>query len=253
MKRKLWLLNLLLLAGIGYTGWQMRQKWLAAREREQALLRRRAQELSLNPLQPLPTVVPVTAANYFDVAQRLLFTRDRNPNVIVEPPPPPPPPKPWPPFPSAHGFMDFGGAPSIILSERAGAPQRSYRLGDTVGPFKILALNNVGITFEWEGKQASKRLDELIDKQAIAQQAAQSNAAPAPAPQADANAAGQSTTNLGTAPRQSNPTGPGIQQTAESRSCQPGDTTPAGTVQDGWRKVVTASPFGQVCRWETAK
>jgi hypothetical protein len=32
--------------------------------------------------------------------------------------------------------------------------------------------------------------------------------------------------------------------------CNPGDTSPAGAVVDGYRKVVTRTPFGEVCRWE---
>jgi hypothetical protein len=33
----------------------------------------------------------------------------------------------------------------------------------------------------------------------------------------------------------------------------PGDTTPAGTVRDGYRKLVTQTPFGNACRWELVK
>jgi hypothetical protein len=38
-----------------------------------------------------------------------------------------------------------------------------------------------------------------------------------------------------------------------TRACVPGDTTPPGTVQDGLRKVVSKTPFGESCRWEPAK
>ena len=57
----------------------------------------------------------------------MLFTRDRNPNVVIEVAPP----KPMPPLPSAFGFMNFGG-PSVILTEKPGGPQRAYRPGEQI-------------------------------------------------------------------------------------------------------------------------
>jgi mannose-6-phosphate isomerase-like protein (cupin superfamily) len=34
------------------------------------------------------------------------------------------------------------------------------------------------------------------------------------------------------------------------RGCLPGDTSPSGTIVDGYRKVMTTSPFGVSCGWE---
>jgi mannose-6-phosphate isomerase-like protein (cupin superfamily) len=34
------------------------------------------------------------------------------------------------------------------------------------------------------------------------------------------------------------------------RSCLPGDSSPSGTIVDGYRKVMTTSPFGVSCGWE---
>jgi hypothetical protein len=33
------------------------------------------------------------------------------------------------------------------------------------------------------------------------------------------------------------------------KACQPGDTSPAGTVVDGYKKIVEQTPFGPACRW----
>src|SRR5205085_1058789 len=44
--------------------------------------------------------------------------------------------------------------------------------------------------------------------------------------------------------------GPGADAGSGYRSCVPGDTTPAGTVKDGYRKFEAATPFGRTCRWE---
>jgi hypothetical protein len=34
------------------------------------------------------------------------------------------------------------------------------------------------------------------------------------------------------------------------RSCMPGDDSPSGTIVDGYRKVMSTSPFGVSCGWE---
>jgi len=34
------------------------------------------------------------------------------------------------------------------------------------------------------------------------------------------------------------------------RGCVAGDNSPAGTIVDGFRKVMTTSPFGVSCGWE---
>jgi hypothetical protein len=38
-----------------------------------------------------------------------------------------------------------------------------------------------------------------------------------------------------------------------NRACAPGDSSAAGTVQDGFRKVTRPSMFGQVCYWEPVR
>ena len=39
--------------------------------------------------------------------------------------------------------------------------------------------------------------------------------------------------------------GPGM------KACQPDDNSPAGTVVGKYRKVVSHTPFGAACRWES--
>jgi hypothetical protein len=33
------------------------------------------------------------------------------------------------------------------------------------------------------------------------------------------------------------------------KNCQPGDASPAGTIVDGFKKVIEQTPFGAACRW----
>lgn len=239
MRRRLIALDLVLLAAVGAMGWRLRQNWRQARHREQMVLRHTIKPLPPPPVTPLPPVEPLKAAAYSEIAEKMLFSKDRNPTVVIEQAPP----KPMPPLPVLYGVMDIGAGPTAILSEKSGAEGRGYRIGEKIGPFAIVGLNAQEIVFEWEGKRVNKKLEELLDRRS--------------SPGAEA---GASPTPRGAAPPPPSPavasvsqTGPGVAIGGNIRACQPGDDSPAGTVQDGFRKVISDSPFGKVCRWEPVK
>ena len=244
MKGRLWLLNVILLGLVALSASALRQGWLQGRTREEKLLKTMVPVAAAPALTPLPAVIPAIASNYLEVAQKMVFSKDRNAIVIIDPPPPPPPPpppKPMPSLPLAYGIMNFGEGPTAILREKTGAPSKTYRAGEIIGEFKILAMNNQEILFEWEGKQVKRKLEELVDKTARnvppPTQAAPASAAAAPA-----------TTTLANVKA-----GPGTDMGGDYRACVPGDSSPAGTVQDGMRKVIARTPFGESCRWEKVK
>jgi hypothetical protein len=237
---KLRLLDLALLVLAGLLYWQLRREWIASHVRDSALLNRTLAAARVAGLAPLEKVNPVTAADFADVATKNLFSPDRNPNVIVDPPKPAPP-KPQPPFPVAHGVMLWDGVPpTIVLSEKAGGPQKGYRPGDTIGPWKVVSVDKSYADFEWDGKDFKKRIDELIDRTPIAEIAPPANT-PAP-PKSGAQ-------TLST-PTQA---GPGSETGGGYKACVAGDSSPNGTVVDGMKKVVTATPFGSGCQWEPVK
>ena len=245
MKQRLWLLNLTLLGLVIYAGMAFRDRWEQFRRREAALLSGSLKPEPTPALTPIPPVQPSTAGTYIEVAQKMMFVRDRNPVVILDPPPPPPPPKPMPAFPVAYGVIDLGDGPTAILSDKPGAQHRGYRPGDMIGEFKLLAMNNKEILFEWEGQKIHKLIEELQDKRAIALAAAQA-----------VEAANNAATQAPPPPAANAPPpkpGPGTSLGNNTKACIPGDTSPAGTVVDGMRKVLTKTPFGESCRWETAK
>lgn len=239
MKRRLQLLNLVLLTLVVMLGFRFHRVWQEAREREQQTLLTRYPLEKAVALPPLPKTQPVSALSYIDIAQKMLLAKDRNPNVIYDPPPPPPAPKPMPPLPHFHGLMMFG-KPGIILSEKADS-QKTYRPGDKIGEFTLLAFDNTKVEFEWEGQKVERRLDELVDHTApqIASNASAGGTPAAPPPQV-----------VNVSPL---PLGPGQDVGGGFRACQPNDSTPTGTVQGGVRKVEVATPFGKSCRWEPAK
>jgi hypothetical protein len=237
LNRKLVLLNLVLLAVAAYAGWQLRVRWIAAKERAAVELSKRIKPLPPPPFTPLPAAPPVVPATYAQIAQQDLFDRSRNPTVEVVVPPPPPP-KPMPPLPVYHGQMNIGSGPMAILSKTANGQHEALRAGESIGQFKLVDVTTEEIAFEWEGKIIRKNVDELLDRTASSPQAAaaaartEQPAAPPPPPQ----------------PKSA--VGPGADTGRGFKACDPNDNMPMGSVVDGYRKVPYATPFGEACRWD---
>jgi hypothetical protein len=245
LRRKLVVLDLVLLAAIGAEAWRLREAWTSAHAREQALLHRRVKPLAAPPLPPDKPVEPATASSYAAVAEKMLFSKDRNPTVLVEVAPPPPP-KPMPPLPLLYGVMNLSDGTTAIMSEKAGARHKGVQPGDKVGDFTLLAVDGEEITLEWDGKPLTKKVEDMIDR----------SGPPAPADTASASrntpsaASAPAAPAAAVTPKPQGEAAPGADVGRGLRACQPGDTSPPGTVSGAFHKVVTASPFGESCRWE---
>ena len=241
MSRKIIFLNVLLLALLIWLGVRLRESWLESKARETAALARNAVPGEQVAPPKVPAVDPASPADYIDVAQRMLFSKDRDPNVIIDvvAPPPPPPEKPVPPLPQYYGQMSFG-EPVILLSTQK-LPQKSYRAGDKVGEFKIAAFDSSTVTFEWEEKVLKNNLKDLTPKEAERPV----SAAASPAPK---SAQAASNTKMGGVPPKSDPAfGPA---NGMYRMCVPTDTSPDGTVLNGYKKVIVSGLMGATCQWE---
>lgn len=234
MRRKLLLLNLAMAVLAAAAGWQIHDRWQKARERERRVLGQTVRPVSVNPGDPPAPAPAVQATGYLDVAEKLLFARDRNPAVVVEETAP----QPMPALPVAHGVIALGGEATVILSEKPGAPQRRYLAGEQVGEFKLVSVTPAELVFQWDGQEIRKAVEELVDRKAAPVEAA----AAAPAPQ-------QPKTEVKVL-QTAEPTGPGIDVGGSMRACAPGDTSPAGTVREGYRKVIRPSAVGTICMWE---
>ncbi len=121
------------------------------------------------------------------------------------------------------------------MAAKAGGAGKSVHEGDQVGEFKIVSLDTKNVVFDWDGKQISRKLDDLIDRTSVE--------APPPGPAVSATPAPK-------------PVAPGPVKTDDPKQtdkpCQPGDNSPAGTVVDGYRKAyaATLTPFGPMgCHW----
>jgi hypothetical protein len=110
----------------------------------------------------------------------------------------------------------------------------------------LAAIEGDELVFDWEGQEVRRKFQDL-KPQAGSSAPLGSGEQVVPAPAA-AQAAVQS---VGLhAPAEA---GPGLALTGDLKSCQPTDTSPPGTIRDGYRKVVNKTPFGQSCHWEPVK
>ena len=183
---------------------------------------------------------------YADVATKNLFSKDRNPTVVIDPPKVEKP-KQMPPLPVVYGVLGLPSGTKAIMAEKRGEDSRPVKAGDSVGEFKIVSLDTKDVVFDWDGKQIARKLDDLIDRSAAAAGATgsvQGPAVPASGPAVSAAAAPAANKPPVTA-------APGAAVPGQAvRPCVSGDNSPAGTVADGYRKVVSATPFGPIgCRW----
>lgn len=240
MKRKLWLLNFALIALVAGGGWRLRKEAQEFHARERAVLGK------MVPIPPPPAPLPaappqaVTASSYLEIAQKMLWSKDRNSQVIVDPPKPPAPPKPLPPLPNVHGVLNLDG-PIVMMSEKSSARQRGIRPGEKIGEFKLVSVNSKELVLAWEDRTVTKTLEELIDR---AGDSVPSTGGVAGSP------------GVGAAPSVPQVIGkpePGVKLTDGVSSCQTNDPSPAGTVVNGMRKVVRPTPFGPACSWEAVK
>lgn len=249
MSRRLILLNVLLLALIGVIGWQMRVTYLRSVEAQKKFLSRQPAVIPPAAVVFPPAPPQTSASAFFQVAEQVLFSRDRNPTVIIEKPPP----KPMPAFPRYYGMMNFGAGPRVILASSSGGQQKSYVTGDAIGEFKIKTITSTGLEFEWDGKPVKASFSDMKDTQAQqAAEAAASRSSGAPASRAAATPLAETpkpaaATSVGGG---GNVSRPGVELGGGNRGCTPGDATPSGAVVDGYRKIITQTPFGGNCRWE---
>ncbi|HWP83706.1 MAG TPA: hypothetical protein VNN17_00820 [Terriglobia bacterium] len=249
MNRRIVLLNLVLLALAGVLGWRIRERWLASERQQTAVLKKDVPPAPVLPPEPAPAIQPPTPADYIDVAQHTLFSRDRDPNVVVvvEAPPPPPPPPPRPPLPRYHGQMALAD-PVVILS--LDGKLKRYRAGEKIGEFTVAGWDQSTLTLEWNGERIESELETLKPPpEELARAKGAPPAKPQAAAQAPAAAKAANTGEMGSKGKDEGKGKPG-RQVGAFRTCEPGDNSPAGTVADGYRKVMSVGLMGAECHWE---
>lgn len=238
---KLIVLNAGLIAGLALIVWQGRVRWDQAQAELRANVNVPLKKLPPPALLPAPKPEQIQAAKYADVAEKNLFSKDRNPTVVVDPPKTEA--KPMPALPIVFGILGLPSGTKAIMADRADPAAKTVQAGDSIGEFKIVSLDSRKVVFDWNGKQVERNLDELVDRSGgtVASALAKGPAVPPP----PAQAAPPTSKVLGA--ETASAEGP-------SRACTVGDTSPAGTVVDGYRKVGVESPFGLMgCHWVPVK
>jgi hypothetical protein len=252
LNRKILLLNLALIGLVALLAWQLHVRRQAAAAQERAVLLKGGREQAVLAPPPAPPVRPIAPAEYIDTAQKMLFSKDRNPNVIVEVPPPAPPPPAPPPMPALpyyYGQLHFGGPPVIELRLPSAKEQKGYEAGQKVGEFTVVSFDHDALTLEWNGDQIVRKLADLKPKEEKQQVAA---AAPPPRPSTPAASNGVIAIGAGDT-ASAIPSVVGPDNGGGFFGCQPGDTTPSGTVVNGYKKTSVQGLMGNSCRWEQVK
>jgi hypothetical protein len=242
MTRSIVLLNLLLAALLAAGAYELRNRYLASRDKEAETLGFRP--ASPNNVKPVadPPATKVQASTFVEIADRFLFSKDRNPIVVVEKKVEPPP-KPMPELPAVFGVMDLGAGPTVFMGNNSSS-QQGYRIGDKLGEFTLLAADQKNVTFEWEGKKITRTLDELRSAK---------EAAPAPAPSYSAGNSPAANLPVPPKPPENVRPAPGPDIGGGQRGCVFGDTSPEGTITDGFKKVSRNYMTGKICYWEPVK
>jgi hypothetical protein len=240
MRRKILVLNVVLVVAIAYAGYQLRNGIQSAKARETKMLHATERPAMPPVMPPMPNPPAVLATTYKDVAMKTLFHPSRNPDLPPPaPPPPPPPPPPLPPLPKYYGSFNIGDGPEALLAS-GNEGSHSVKPGERIGPFTLVDFNTVDITFDWQGQTLRRTLDQLMDR-TIATSSASADSGP------------RSVSTPPPAPVVMQKLGPGTALPGGGATCQANDSTEVGTVQNGLRKVEVATPFGKACRWDPVR
>jgi hypothetical protein len=229
LKTKLIALNVVLVAGISILAWQVNASWKQAAAERAANLNVRVKPVTVAPAAPQPKPEGATPAQYAQVAEKNLFSSDRNPTVVIEPEKKEAP-KPMPSLPLVYGVMGLPSGVKAIMAEKPGQDSRGIRAGDTIGEFKVLALDTQNIKFEWNGKEIARKIDDLVDRSNPRSGGGNNSGPAAPPPAAP---------GVAVAPLASSNTPP-------AGATQNQDGNYSMTDKDGKKWIMTRSPFGLI-------
>ena len=248
MRPKLIALNGLLLCTLAVVAWQARMRWEEAQTLRRTTVNVPVRPVVPPPIAPAPKPDAAVATKYADVAEKNLFSKDRSATVIIDPPKVEIP-KPMPPLPVVYGVMGLPSGTKAIMSEKAGSPSTTIRSGESIGEFKVAALDTQNVTFEWNGKRVTRKIDDLIDRSSSQTAAGQPAVAAAAAPGGPAVARPASPPPPAAPSRPATSADLGESTTTMTRAVKPGDTSPAGSTVDGYRKTCITTSFGTQCQW----
>ena len=245
MKRKLLLLNALLF-GLGIlAAADLYRQWI---EGEQRVAR-----LDVTAPDAMPPTFPprdkppnVRPADHRAVADRMLFSSDRNP--IVEVAAPEVVVEERPTYPRMSGLVDFGDGPQALMSA-GGDPAKWIGIGDEIGDFVFTGVDGEEIKLTWKDEEIVVTRAELAEvEEKPKPRPGRAAAAPAAAPPAEAQK------NLTAAAKPAETVGGkhniGSEFVPGRFRADPNDGAADGTKYQGYVKRVRRTPFGSQAWWE---
>lgn len=244
MTRKLLLLNLLL-AGVFIVGAaELYRQVVEAGQRHERL------GAFSDPKHPpeFPTPAdpnPTRPADFMPVVERLLFSADRNAEVVVETAEVEAARRPA--LPQLSGLVDFGSGPSALMTAESGGSPVWLAIGDKIGDFVYEGVEGEDIKLKWKEESFTATREQLRHApEPPRRSAARPPSARNPrSPQGGrAAAAPADLAGVGQDNRIGPEIGPGRYAVAR------GDDSPEGTEHNGLVKRVRKTPFGASSWWE---
>ena len=139
-KSKLVALNAALAAGLALVVWQGTDVWKDAKAQRRATVNVPVKKITPPPMTPAKKPDAVQSAAYADVASKNLFSKDRNPTVVVDPPKVEPP-KVMPALPIVYGVLGLPSGVKAIMAEHAGKQSNPVLVDDMIGEYTVVAID----------------------------------------------------------------------------------------------------------------
>jgi hypothetical protein len=239
MRKKLILIDFLLIGLAVYLGYQFKARWVSCQAEHNLLLLKQKNELK-DSTQRSPTQ-PLSVPNYAAVVDNHLFNVERNNIIPVDPPAPPS--KVVGPKPILMGTVGLGGEEFALMLSADKNESRQYKrvkVGESLGGYTLVQILDQKVLMIADEKEVEVRLNE--PSQLVARDLAP-NVTAAPGP---GNA--EQVTTIGT-----EPTPPISSGSINPNPAAPPGGVPVGTIRDGRRKKLVPSPFGPMEAWEDIK
>ena len=186
---------------------------------------------------------PTRPADFMPVVERLLFSPDRNAEVVVETAEVVVDLRPA--LPQLSGLVDFGGGPSALMTADSAKPPVWLAIGDKVGDFVYEGLEGEDIKLKWKEESFTATKEQLSRApEPPPRPPVRGRPRPPRGPQAAAAAAPADLAGVGQDNRIGPEIGPGRYAVVR------GDDSPEGSEHNGLIKKVRKTPFGSSSWWE---
>jgi len=234
MRKKLILVDLLLLGLAVFLGYQLRVRWVSYQAEHNLSLLNQKNELKDSPHSS--PARPLNVPNYAAVVDNHLFNVERNNLIPGDPPAPPPPPKVAGPKPVLMGTVDLGGEQYALMfsaNRNASRQYKQVKVGESLDGYTLMKILDQKVLMIADGAEVEVRLNE--PSQLVAR-----DIAPNPSNS-------DRSVSIGSVPGSQN------LDSINANPTIPDVGPPVGTIRDGKRKKMVPSPFGPMEVWEDVK